>query len=70
MLNQLTARVVSEDRPVSGGHVSKNQESIAVEAVVLRNAIAGISYLIEEALTAMMTPGPDDGNPYDDSHMA
>lgn len=63
----MTDRVILEERSGSCGHVEKEKESVIVNAVKVRDAIAGIPYLIGYALTAMMTTGPDNCNTYGDS---
>lgn len=51
-MNKLVYRVLSEERQVSSGHVEKKKESVIVNAVHFRDAIAVIPYPIEDALAA------------------
>lgn len=69
-LNKLVNRVVSEECLASGGHVAEKEELVTIKATNVRDAIAGFPYHIDNALTAMITLGPDDGKLYGDSHMA
>lgn len=69
-LNKLVDRVLSDDCLASAGHGVKKEESVAVKASNVRDAIAGSSYLIENALAAMMTAGRDEGKQYSDIRMA
>lgn len=66
-LNKLADRVVSEERPDSARQVAKKEESVIVNSVNVRDFIMGMPSLIEDALTATMTPGPDNGKPYGNS---
>lgn len=59
--------VVSAERPASGGHVTKIKESVVDKAANIGEEIAAILYLIEHALTAMMTTGLDNRKLYGDS---
>lgn len=66
-LNKLADPVVSEERSVSDGQVAIKEEPVIVNAANVRDAVADISYLFEDALTAIMTLGVDNGNSYGDS---
>lgn len=68
-LNKLGDQIVSDEHPTFARHVAKKKEPVIVSAANVGNVIAGIPYLIEDALTAMMTPGRDSGKPHGDSRM-
>lgn len=55
-LNKLADHVVSEKGPALGENVEKKKESVIVKADSAKDTIAGIPYLIEVSLTAMLTP--------------
>lgn len=69
-LNKLAGRVVSKEPQASDWHVAKKEESIIVNVPNVRDAISWIPYVIEDTLSAMMTPGPENDKPYGYSLMA
>lgn len=69
MPSKVADHVVSEKHPSSGTRRAKKEDSETFKTADIQVAIAGISYLIEDALAAMVTSGLDDGKTYGDSRM-
>lgn len=62
--------VVPPQHPASSGSVAKKEESTNVNIASFRVASAGISYLIENNIAALMTAVPYNGKPYGYTQMA
>lgn len=62
-LNKSVDRVVSKERLALDNHVAKKEKSVIVNAANVKDTIVGISYLTEDGLATIMTPGLDNDNP-------
>lgn len=68
-LNKQANSNVSEEHLASGGRAAKQEVSETVKEASFSCAIAGIFDRIDDKLTAMTSPRPDDGKMYGESHI-
>lgn len=61
---------MSEKRSAVFGGTAERETSETVKTANLRDAIASVPYLIDDASAAMMTHGPKGKKLYEDNYMA
>lgn len=69
-LNNFAVRVVSEECTAVGGYAAKRRTSRTHNVVNVRDAVAYISYPIEEVLSSLKTTDSENRKPYEDKNMA